>query len=171
MFEGPSGFGRIMNIFMCTIMCAVLSVVIPLIIESTTGATGILTPIGFLQSFILSFCVAYPFGDLIPAVSWGGMLAEKIHAKGVLAYLIQCAVVALILITCIAFIVSTINNILITGIEGTIGFFLMIWPGAVLFGFIAILITLGPCMKLAAKIAHFDPTKLQHEGSGAAYAN
>ena len=83
MFEGPSGFGRIMNIFMCTIMCAVLSIVIPLIIECTTEATGTLTPIGFLQSFILSFCVAYPFGDLMPAVSWGGMLAAKIDRKSV----------------------------------------------------------------------------------------
>ena len=77
----------------------------------------------------------------------------------------------MILITCIAFIVSIINNILVAGIEGTLGFFLMIWPGAVLFGFLAILITLGPCMKLATKIAHFEPTMLQHEEPGAAYAN
>ena len=37
------------------------------------------------------------------------------------------------------------------------GFFAMIWPGALGFGFLAILLTLGPCMKVAAKATGFDP--------------
>ena len=60
MFKGPQGFGRMMNILMCAIMCAVLSIAIPLIIEGATGAQGLLNPIGFVQSFVLSFCIAYP---------------------------------------------------------------------------------------------------------------
>ncbi len=159
MFKGPSGFGRLMNLMMCIIMCAVLSVVIPLVIEMSTGATGMLTPMGFIQSFVLSLCVAYLFGDLLPAVSWGGRLAAAVKAKGAAAYVIQCLVVAVILITCIAFVMSFVNNILTGGLPGVLGFFLMIWPGALLCGFVAILVTLGPCMKVAVHATGFDPSR------------
>lgn len=158
MFKGPQGFGRMMNILMCAIMCAVLSIAIPLIIEGATGAQGLLNPIGFVQSFVLSFCIAYPFGDLVPAVAWGGTLAARMGANGPVAYLIQCVVTAVLLITCIAFTVSFINNIATPGGMGAVmGFFAMIWPGALGFGFLAILLTLGPCMKVAAKATGFDP--------------
>lgn len=152
MFKGPNGFGRLMNIFMCVIMCAVLSIVIPLLIQQP------LAQISFLQSFVLSFCVAYPFGDLLPAVSWGAGLAGALHLRGFLMYLVQCVVVAIVLITCIAFVMSFINLILVGGMGAVLGFFLAIWPGALLVGFIAILVTLGPCMKVAAKASGFDPS-------------
>ena len=158
MFKGPQGFGRMMNILMCAIMCAVLSIAIPLIIEGATGAQGLLNPIGFVQSFVLSFCIASPFGDLVPAVAWGGTLAARMGASGPVAYLIQCVVTAVLLITCIAFTVSFVNNIATPGGMGAVtGFFAMIWPGALGFGFLAILLTLGPCMKVAAKATGFDP--------------
>ncbi len=157
MFKGPNGFGRLMNILMCVIMCAVLSVVIPLVIEASTGMAGLLSPVGFLQSFVLSFCVAYPFGDLLPAVAWGGRLAAAIGLKGALAYVLQCVVVSLVLITCIAFVMAFVNNVVEGGMMGVLGFFAMIWPGAVGVGFLAILLTLGPCMRLAAKVTGFDP--------------
>ncbi len=157
MFQRTPRFGRMMNILMCAIMCAVLSIASPLIIEGATGAQGLLNPICFVQSFVLSFCIAYPFGDRA-AVAWGGTLAARMGASGPVAYLIQCVVTAVLLITCIAFTVSFVNNIATPGGMGAVtGFFAMIWPGALGFGFLAILLTLGPCMKVAAKATGFDP--------------
>lgn len=94
MFKGLNGFGRLMNIFMCAAMCVVLCIIIPFVVEANLGVQGALNPASFLQSFVLSFCIAYPFGDLLPAVNWGGKLAASLHVKGVGAYLIQCLVTA-----------------------------------------------------------------------------
>ncbi len=157
MFKGLNGFGRLMNIFMCAAMCVVLCIIIPFVVEANLGVQGALNPASFLQSFVLSFCIAYPFGDLLPAVNWGGKLAASLHVKGVGAYLIQCLVTALVLITCIAFVVSFVNNFLVSGMEGTIGFFLMIYPAALIGGFVAIVVFLGLFMKLATRLSGFDP--------------
>lgn len=117
MFKGPNGFGRLMNILMCIVQCVVLSVVIPLAVEQGMGITGVLTPVGFLQGFVLSYFVSYLWGDLLNAVVWGGKLAAAMHASGFAAHLIKSLVVAVVFITAISFSMAFVNNI----VAGEIG--------------------------------------------------
>ena len=157
MFKGPNGFGRMMNILMCVAMCVVLSVVIPLAVEAGLGITGVLTPVGFIQGFVLSYFVGYLWGDLLPAVVWGGKLAGALKARGVVAHVIKCLVVALVYITVISFSMAFVNNIVEGGIAGTMNFWLMIYPPALASGFVAILLLLPVCQKIAVAASGFDP--------------
>lgn len=166
MFKGPGGFNRLINIEMCIVMCVVLSIVIPLAVEAGLGITGVLTPIGFLQGFVLSYFVSYLWGDLLPAPMWGGKLAGALHARGFLGYLIQVIVTALVFITVISFSMAFVNNIVDGGMAGVINFWLMIYPQAFLWGFIAIFIFMKLCQKIAISLSGFDPAAA-HQGDPA----
>ena len=163
MFKGPNGFGRMMNILMCVVMCVVLSVVIPLAVEARLEITGVLTPVGFIQGFVLSYFVSYLWGDLLPAVVWGGKLAGVLKAHGIIAHVIKCVVVALVYITVISFSMAFVNNIVEGGMAGTVGFWIMIYPAALASGFVAIVLLLPVCQKIAMAVSGFDPTAAMRE--------
>lgn len=158
MFKGPNGFGRMMNILMCVVMCVVLSVVIPIAVEAGLGVTGVLTPVGFVQGFVLSYFVSYLWGDLLPAVVWGGKLAGALKARGIVAHVIKCIVVALVYITVISFSMAFVNNIAEGGMAATMSFWLMIYPAALVSGFVAIVLLLPLCQRIAVLASGFDPT-------------
>lgn len=159
MFKGPQNFGRMMNITMCVAMCAVLSFVIPLTVEMTYGISGVLTPINYLQGFVLSYFVSYLWGDLVPAVMWGMKLAGSMNLKGLLAHLVKCVVVALAYVTLIAFSMAFVNNVVEGGLIGVFSFFIMIYPPALGVGFLAIALSLPVCNKIAVAVTGFDPAK------------
>lgn len=159
MFKGPNGFGRMMNILMCVVMCVVLSVVIPLAVEAGLGITGVLTPVGFIQGFVLSYFVSYLWGDLLPAVVWGGRLAAALKTHGIVAHVIKCIVVAFLYITVISFSMAFVNNVVEGGMAGAVSFWLMIYPAALLSGFAAIVLFLPACQRIAIATSGFDPAK------------
>lgn len=157
MFKGPGGFNRLINIEMCIVMCVVLSIVIPLAVEAGLGITGVLTPISFLQGFVLSYFVSYLWGDLLPAPMWGGKLAATMHLKGIAAYLVQVIVTALVFITVISFSMAFVNNIVDGGMAGVVSFWIMIYPQALIWGLVAIFAFMKICQKIAASLSGFDP--------------
>lgn len=168
MFRGPAGFGRWINILMCIVMCIILSVVIPLVVEANYGITGVLTPISFVQGFVLSFFVSYLWGDVLPAPTWGMRLAGALHAKGFVGYFVKCAVTALVYISVISFSMAFVNNVVDGGMGAVMAFWLMIYPPALLSGFIGILIAMSPCQKLAVAASGFDPAAAHRASEGAA---
>ena len=116
--KGPSGFGRIVNGVMNIIMCAILSIYVLWTVQNLPGneALPIFTPLGFLVSFVTSFCVGEFVGDHVPGLAWGQKLAGALGVKSkVGVHFISVAVLALVMITSISFICTWINNIQVAG--------------------------------------------------------
>lgn len=159
-FKGPAGFGRVIGIVLNTVMCAILSIYVLWVVQNIPGNENlpILTPLGFLVSFIESFAVGYIVGDLIPALSWGQKLAGAIKAKGLAAHFVSVAILALVMVTCISFICMFTTNVQTLGMAGVIGLWSMIYPVLLIAGYIALLISVPIAMKIAKAVSGFDPT-------------
>ncbi len=150
-----------MNIWMNVFLNIALNVAVPLVVQGATGATGLLTPIGFIQGMVMGLLLGYACGDLIPAKAWGDKLAAKLNLKGVAAHLVSCAVLALVFVTALLFTISFINNVVTSGIMGVIGFFVMVYPGVLASAYAAIVLTLPLAVRLSVACSGFDPAKAQ----------
>ena len=160
--KGPSGFGRIVNGVMNIIMCAILSIYVLWTVQNLPGneALPIFTPLGFLVSFVTSFCVGEFVGDHVPGLAWGQKLAGALGVKSkVGVHFISVAVLALVMITSISFICTWINNIQGAGWDGTFAAWIMVYPFLLASGYVVELIMLPLAMKMAAAISGFDPSK------------
>lgn len=131
-------FGRIVNFFINIALGIVLSLV-GLILS------GRLSPLLFIQSFIVSMGVGYTICDLIPAPVWGQKLARKLHIKNKLgSHLFSTAIGGLVLITCISFFCQLVA-------VGSIVF--RVWPHALpyllMYGYLVLLVFLPASTKIA----------------------
>lgn len=161
-FKGPGGFGRIVNGAMNIVMCAILSIYVLWTVQNIPGneALPVLTPLSFFVSFVTSFCVGEFIGDHIPALAWGQKLAAALHVKSkVGVHLISVAILAFVMITSISYICTWINNVQISGWDGTFAAWIMVYPFLLACGYVVELIMLPLSMKMAAAISGFDPSK------------
>lgn len=159
-FKGPGGFGRIVNILMCTIMCIVLSLIILTIIQNIPGneALPILTPLGFAVSFVMSFAVGFVVADILPLLTWGHKLCAAIGIKNkVVVHFISCFILAFGLITCVSIACVWITNVQTLGLDASIAIWTMVYPPMLGVGYVVILITLPLMMKIATAISGFNP--------------
>ncbi len=140
-----------------------LNIAVPLVIQGASDATGLLTPVGFLQGMVMGLLLGYACGDLIPAKMWGDKLAAKLNLRGISAHLVSCAVLALVFVTVLLFTISFINNVVSGGMAGVVGFFLLVYPGVLTSAYAAIVVTLPLAVKLSAICSGFDPAKAQGE--------
>ncbi len=162
-FKGPGGYGRIVNGVMNIVMCAILSIYVLWTVQNIPGneALPILTPIGFFVSFVTSFCVGEFVGDHVPALAWGQKLADAMHVKNrVGRHFISVLILAVVMIGCISFICTWINNIQQVGWDGTVAAWWMVFPFLLVSGYVVELIMLPIAMKMAAAISGFDPNNL-----------
>lgn len=162
MYRGPESFGRWMNLLMNIFINIVLNISIPLIIEGITGAVGLLTPIGFIQGCLMGILFGYAIGDLVPALIWGGKVADLLKiSNGLLRHMVSSAVLAGVLVALMLFSISFVNNVATGGMARVIGFFTMVYPGALVSAFIAIVLTMPIAEKLTVILSGFDPKTAQ----------
>lgn len=92
-----SHFGRIINLLLNVALGIVLSSVGLLLAHK-------MTPMIFVQSFVVSMGVGYTICDLIPAPIWGQKLAQRLKIKNKMGFhLFSTAIGGFVLITCISF--------------------------------------------------------------------
>lgn len=165
-FKGPGGYGRIVNIIMNIVMCAILSFYVLRTVQNIPGneAIPILTPIGFLVSFIESFAVGMFIGDVIPAYGWGLKLAGALKAKGIASHFVSVAVLCFTMITLISFICTFNANVQTAGMAGVWASWIMVYPVLLGAGYVAQLISLPLAQKAATAISGFDPSELPSTG-------
>jgi hypothetical protein len=160
MLKGPGGFQKIVNGSMNIAIGICMSVVILAIMQGRPELAGIpvLTPVAVLQSVVLSFCVGYTGGDLVPAMTWGQRLIGVLHIKNrVVMHIITSVVLGTCMAVVITFVCAFINNITTQGMAGVIGFFLSFIPIIIGIAVLIVLILLAPVMKMASAISGFDP--------------
>lgn len=131
-------FGRIANFFINIALGIVLTIV-------GLSLSGHLTPVVFLQNFVVSMGVGYTICDLIPAPMWGQALANRLHITNKLArHLFATLIGGLVLITCISFFCQYVA-------VGSILF--QVWPHAwpylMLSGYLVLVIFIPVSTKLA----------------------
>ena len=157
--KGPGGFGRIVNFTMNVILGIMLSFYVLWTVQGIPGNEGLplLTPVGFFVSLAQSMAVGYLVSDLFPAYSWGEALARIMHAKGVFAHVIASTVLGFVMATCISFILMWVNNIQLSGIEGVLALWTMVYPMILVGAIVLVAAFLPPVKKLAAAISGFNP--------------
>lgn len=156
-FKGPAGFQRVVFVIMNIVMGIVITLSLNLLVLHAP-----VTVEGMAQSLVLSFCVGYTVSDLIPAMTWGQMLAAKLGLKGGFgAHIVSSAVLAFFMATLILFFCALVNVITVAGMPGVLGFFVSSYPIVLLMAFIAIVIFVPLAMKAATAISGFDPTQAQ----------
>lgn len=127
MLKGPGGFPKIVNGSMNIVICLCMSLFILASMQNQPELANvpILMPIAVLQSFVLSFCVGYSGGDLVPAMTWGQKIASGLNAKSRLGnYIITSIVLGVCMGVVITLCCSLINNITTQGMAGVWGFFI-----------------------------------------------
>lgn len=131
-------FGTIMNLGMNTVLGVVLtSVALTLL--------NVLTPLAFIQNFILSLAMGFLVGDLMPAPVWGEKLADALGCKGkFMRHLIVTIVISLLMVTVISLLCQFISF-------GTkmMPIWLKCIPYLLGFGSVAIFIALPIVLKIA----------------------
>jgi hypothetical protein len=156
-FQGMTGFARLTNLLMNLALGCTLALVLLLSVQIQTGLP-VFSLTAFFQALLLSTCVGYTFGDLIPTLMWGERFAVALRIKrGLARHVVISAVLDLVNVSCILAICSLINTIAEGGITGTIAFFLQAYPTALLSGFLAILLVLPLAQKIASGISGFKP--------------
>jgi hypothetical protein len=156
-FQGMTGFARLTNLLMNLVLGCTLALVLLLSVQIQTGLS-VFNPTAFFQALLLSTCVGYTFGDLIPTLMWGERLTSILRIKrGLARHIVVSAVLDLVNVSCILAICSLINTIAEGGIAGTIAFFLQVYPAALVAGFLAILLVLPAAQKIASGISGFKP--------------
>lgn len=152
-FKGPAGFQRIVFVIMNVVVGICVSLALTVVVM---GAP--IDPVDLVRSIVLSFFVGYTVSDLVPGMAWGKMLAAKLgFPKGIVNHLISSAVLAFFMGTFILFFCGFINLIMVGGMPGVGGFFLMAYPTVLIVSFIDIVVFVPPSMKIAAAISGFDP--------------
>lgn len=157
-YKGPGGYGRIMNIVMNVFMCAVFSFFMLWTMQQRVGDVAqILTPTGFLLSFITAFGIGYVVADLIPVFHAGDAVAKKLGLEGVPGYFVTVLVIDLIVTTIISFLMACINMVDKVGFMGALMSWASMYPIMLLLGYLVQLIVMKPAMILAKNVTGFDP--------------
>ena len=157
-FKGPGGFGRIVNIIMNVFMCAAFSAFMLWTMQQRAGDMAqIFTPTAFIFSFITAFGIGYTTADLIPVFKAGSSVAEKLHLKGVPAYLVTVLIIDLIITTIMGFLMTMINMVDRAGFVGAFMSWLGLYPISLLIGYVVQLIVMKPAMAFAKSASGFDP--------------
>jgi hypothetical protein len=160
MLKGPGGFQKIVNGSMNIAIGICMSIAILAIMQSQPEFAGVslFTPIAVLQSVVLSFCVGYTGGDLVPAMVWGQRLVGALRIKNRIGiHIVTSVVLGTCMAVVITFVCAFINNIVAQGMAGVIGFFLSFIPIIIGIAVLIVLILLAPVMKMASTISGFDP--------------
>lgn len=157
-YKGPGGFGRIVNIIMNIFMCATFSFFMLWSMQQRAGDMAqILTPLGFVVSFIISFGIGFTTADLIPVFAAGSSVARKFNLKGAAAYFVTVVIIDLITTTIISFFMCFINMMERAGFMGTLMTWIQLYPIMLLLGLIVQLIVMKPAMAFAKAATGFDP--------------
>jgi hypothetical protein len=162
-FKGPGGYGRIINIIMCTVMCIALSLYVLWTMQNIPGNEGlpIFTVLGFWVSFVMSFCVGYVVGDIIPCITWAQKVASALHIKNQIGvHLIRTLFLAFFLITCVSIACLWMTNIQSLGLETSLMLWTLIYPALLAGGYVVIFAFFPLAALAAAKISGFDPSKM-----------
>lgn len=139
-------FGAIINLFMNIIVGIILAF-------TALKLMNALSPMAFIQSFIMSLAVGYFVGDLLPAVEWGNKLADVVAGKNAfMRHLVSSVVLGFCLVIAISLICQFISF-------GTkmLPIWLLCIPYFLVFGTLAIFIFVPIITKLAIILTGFDP--------------
>ncbi len=155
-FKGPAGFQRIVYIIMNIVVGVLVTLALNLLVLHAP-----ITPAGMIQSVVLSFFVGYTVSDLVPAMTWGRMLAAKMGMRdGLGAHLISSVVLAFFMGTFILFFCALINVLTVGGMPAVIGFFISGYPVVLAAAFVAIVLFVPLAMKVGAAISGFNPAEV-----------
>ena len=155
-FKGPAGFQRIVYILMNVIIGIVMSTCITLFVLKAP-----LTPGGIIQSSVLSFFIGYTVADLVPAMTWGQLLAATIGVRKLAAHVVSSAVLAFFMGTFILLFCAIVNTLAEGGPMAVAGFFVSAYPIVLAVAFVCVVAFLPLCVKVATCLSGFDPAKPQ----------
>ncbi len=157
-FKGPGGFGRIVNIIMNIFMCAAFTTFMLWNAQQRAGDMAqVLTPTSWVFGFITAFAIGFTTADLIPVFKIGPFVSNKLHLKGLPAYLVTVLFLDLIITTIMGFLMTMINMVDRAGLVGAFMSWLGLYPLSLLIGYVVQFIIMKPAMSFAKKASGFDP--------------
>ena len=157
-FKGPVGFARMTNLMMNVFIGIVLGATF-LVVTNDLSSTPLSQLVAnFLQAFVLSVCVGYALGDILPSMSLAQAACAKLNLKsGIASHLLMSLILDLINVSCILWVCMFINLFLTGGMGFVASVVVKLWPIALASGFVGIAATLKLAMTIASAASGFNP--------------
>lgn len=139
--------GQFLNFSINFVLSLIITVAVGLMLGSVTWQAVVLgTLVGFL--------VGYVFADLVPVMAIGDGTAAKLRTSGVAAFVVSCAVLALIMAT----VISVLTFLITLGFtEAFVTTWWSVYPRVVGIAFVVLLVVRKPLVDLGLKLFAPEP--------------
>lgn len=157
-FKGEVGFARMTNLMMNIFIGIVLGVTFLFVTNNVAMTPAATLAISFVQAFVLSVCVGYAMGDIIPTLGLAQRICGALGLKsGLLRHLVTCAVLDVVNVSIILCLCMFINIVKDGGIATAVAVIAQLWPIAMLAGFVGIACTLKAAMAIGSLVSGYRP--------------
>ena len=158
-YKGEIGFVRLTNLMMNVFIGLVLGLTFLFVANDVSTTSTQELAIGFLQAFVLSVCVGYAMGDIIPTLGIAQKVCDALGLQsGFMRHLVTSLILSLVNVTVILCLCMFINIVKEGGFGVVCQVVVQLWPIAIAAGFLGIACTLKLAMAIASRLSGFDPS-------------
>ena len=113
-FKGEVGFARMTNLMMNVFIGIVLGMTFLFVTNDVAMTPAATLAISFAQAFVLSVCVGYAMGDIVPTLGLAQRICGALGLKsGLLRHLVTCAVLDVVnvsIILCLCMFINIVKD-------------------------------------------------------------
>lgn len=158
-FKGEVGFARMTNLMMNVFIGIVLGMTFLFVTNDVAMTPAATLAISFAQAFVLSVCVGYAMGDIIPTLGIAQKVCDALGLQsGFMRHLVTSLILSLVNVTVILCLCMFINIVKEGGFGVVCQVVVQLWPIAIAAGFLGIACTLKLAMAIASRLSGFDPS-------------
>lgn len=155
-YTGEIGFARMTNLMMNVFIGIVLGLTFLFVTNDVASTPPLDLAMSFVQAFVLSVCVGYAMGDMIPTLNIANKLCAKLGLKqGLVSHLLTSLVLDVVNVSVILCFCMFINIVKEGGFGMVCQVVASLWPIAMVAGFVGIACTLKLAMAIGARISGF----------------